>query len=60
MSMEMIASVLNPDVVEVIDDMGTGSTEMLLVCTDGIYKGYFLYLNTTKEGERFGSGDPER
>lgn len=32
----------------------------LLKCTDGIHKGMFLYMNTTPDGESFGSGDPDR
>lgn len=28
-------------------------------CTDGIFKGRFLYINTTPDGELFGSGDPD-
>lgn len=38
-------------------------TEMynyLLKCTDGIHKGMFLYMNTTPDGESFGSGDPDK
>lgn len=31
----------------------------LLRCTDGIFSGKFLFINTTPEGEIFGSGDPE-
>ena len=31
----------------------------LLKCTDGIFSGKFLYINTTPDGEVFGSGDPE-
>jgi len=30
-----------------------------LKCTDGIFSGKFLYINTTPDGEVFGSGDPE-
>ena len=30
-----------------------------LKCTDGIYSGKFLFINTTPDGELFGSGDPE-
>ena len=30
-----------------------------LKCTDGIFKGKFLYINTTPDGELFGSGDPD-
>jgi hypothetical protein len=30
----------------------------ILKCTDGIFKGKFLYINTTPDGELFGSGDP--
>lgn len=29
-------------------------------CTDGIFSGKFLYINTTEDGELFGSGDPEK
>ena len=28
-------------------------------CTDGIFKGKFLYINTTPDGELFGSGDTD-
>lgn len=28
-------------------------------CTDGIFEGKFLYINTTPDGELFGSGDPD-
>lgn len=31
----------------------------MLKCTDGIYNGKFLFINTTPDGELFGSGDPE-
>ena len=31
----------------------------LLKCTDGIFMGRFLFINTTPEGEVFGSGDPD-
>ena len=31
----------------------------ILKCTDGMFKGRFLYINTTPDGELFGSGDPE-
>lgn len=32
----------------------------VLKCTDGnMFEGKFLYINTTPEGELFGSGDPE-
>lgn len=31
----------------------------LLKCTDGIFSGKFLFMNTTPDGEVFGSGDPE-
>jgi hypothetical protein len=30
-----------------------------LHCTDGIFKGKFLFINTTPDGELFGSGDPD-
>ena len=30
-----------------------------LKCTDGIFMGRFLLINTTPDGEVFGSGDPE-
>ena len=32
----------------------------MLLCTDGIFKGKFLFLNMTADGEVFGSGDPEQ
>lgn len=31
----------------------------ILKCTDGMFKGRFLFVNTTPDGELFGSGDPE-
>jgi hypothetical protein len=31
----------------------------ILQCTDGIFKGKFLFINTTPDGELFGSGDPD-
>lgn len=31
----------------------------VLKCTDGIFLGKFIYINTTPDGELFGSGDPE-
>ena len=31
----------------------------LLKCTDGIFSGKFLFINTTPDGEVFGSGNPE-
>ena len=31
----------------------------MLKCTDGIFSGKFLYINTTPDGELFGSGDPD-
>ncbi len=34
--------------------------QYLLKCTDGIFSGKFLYINTTPDGELFGSGDPEK
>lgn len=43
-----------------LEDMGTGRVELLLKCTSGLYKGRFLYINTSvrliqPEGESFGS-----
>lgn len=35
------------------------SPHYLLKCTDGIFSGKFLFINTTPDGEVFGSGDPE-
>jgi FHA domain len=37
-----------------------GNYNYLLKCTDGIFSGKFLYINTTPDGELFGSGDPEK
>lgn len=31
----------------------------ILKCTDGIFIDKFLYINTTPDGELFGSGDPD-
>jgi len=36
-----------------------GNHNYLLKCTDGIFCGKFLFINTTPDGELFGSGDPE-
>ena len=36
-----------------------GNYNYLLKCTDGIFSGKFLYINTTPDGELFGSGDPD-
>jgi hypothetical protein len=35
------------------------SKHYLLKCTDGIFEGKFLYMNTTPDGELFGAGDPD-
>ena len=49
--------------MEVVFDEWQDEYEMpkhyLLKCTDGIFQGKFLYMNTTPDGELFGSGDPE-
>lgn len=37
-----------------------GNYNYLLKCTDGIFSGKFLYINTTPDGELFGSGDPDK
>ncbi len=37
----------------------TGNYNYLLKCTDGIFSGKFLFINTTPDGELFGSGDPD-
>lgn len=37
-----------------------GTYNYLLKCTDGIFSGKFLFINTTPDGELFGSGDPEK
>jgi hypothetical protein len=37
-----------------------GNLNYLLKCTDGIFSGKFLFINTTPDGELFGSGDPEQ
>ena len=31
----------------------------ILKCTDGMFKDKFLYINTTPDGELFGSGNPD-
>jgi FHA domain len=36
-----------------------GNYNYLLKCTDGIFSGKFLFINTTPDGELFGSGDPD-
>jgi len=43
--------------------MGSQNPELVLKCTDGLFKGKFLYVNTTvsckqEQGEVFGSGSP--
>jgi FHA domain len=38
----------------------SGNYNYLLKCTDGIFSGKFLFINTTPDGELFGSGDPEK
>lgn len=44
-----------------VNDIGEeGNYNYLLKCTDGIFSGKFLYINTTPDGELFGSGDPEK
>lgn len=40
-------------------DQSNSSKHYLLKCTDGIFEGKFLYMNTTPDGELFGAGDPE-
>ena len=44
-----------------IQDMSETNTfyNYILKCTDGIFHGKFLYINTTPDGELFGSGSPE-
>lgn len=37
-----------------------GNFNYLLKCTDGIFSGKFLFINTTPDGELFGSGDPDK
>ena len=37
-----------------------GNYNYILKCTDGYYCGKFLYINTTPDGELFGSGDPDK
>lgn len=37
-----------------------GNYNYLLKCTDGIFSGKFLFINTTPDGELFGSGDPDK
>ncbi len=37
-----------------------GTYNYLLKCTDGIFSGKFLFINTTPDGELFGSGDPDK
>jgi hypothetical protein len=32
----------------------------VLKCTDGIFENKFIFINTTPDGELFGSGDPEQ
>src|SRR5688500_3048610 len=38
----------------------SGNYNYVLKCTDGIFSGKFLFINTTPDGELFGSGDPEK
>jgi protein phosphatase 2C family protein 2/3 len=51
---------LDPNEELTLADIGTGRVELLLKCTSGLYKGRFLYINTSvnsiqPEGESFGS-----
>lgn len=41
------------------DDDVNNHFNYLLRCTDGLFKGKFLYINTTEDGESFGSGNPD-
>lgn len=43
-----------------VDIAEKGNYNYLLKCTDGIFSGKFLYINTTPDGELFGSGDPDK
>lgn len=43
-----------------VDLTEKGNFNYLLKCTDGIFSGKFLYINTTPDGELFGSGDPDK
>lgn len=58
--MEEEAKLLDPNEELALEDMGTGRVELLLRCTSGLYKGRFLYINTSvrsrqADGESFGS-----
>mmetsp|Transcript_2124 Transcript_2124/g.5259 ORF Transcript_2124/g.5259 Transcript_2124/m.5259 type:complete len:580 (-) Transcript_2124:2222-3961(-) len=53
--MEGEVRLLDPNEDLTLEDMGTGRVELLLKCTSGLYKGRFLYINTSPEGESFGS-----
>jgi hypothetical protein len=41
------------------ESLDNASKHYLLKCTDGIFEGKFLYMNTTPDGELFGAGDPD-
>ena len=45
--------------IQEADDEVTNHFNYILRCTDGMFKGKFLYINTTPDGESFGSGDPD-
>lgn len=53
------ANLLDTDIFESIDDMGVPEEELVLYCNNGILESYSLYVNTSREGEKFGSGDPD-
>lgn len=38
--------VTNPE-RESLDDIGVGINELVLKCTDGLYRGRFFYVNTS-------------
>ena len=46
--------------VNTIDIGEAGNYNYLLKCTDGIFSGKFLFINTTPDGELFGAGDPDK
>ncbi|CAG9330956.1 unnamed protein product [Blepharisma stoltei] len=54
-----VSFIINPE-RETLDDIGVGRNELVLKCTDGLYKGRFFYVNTSSRGEIIGSGKPEQ
>ena len=43
--MAAVASLLNTSEPEILEEIGTGRNEMLLKCTNGLYKDRFFYVS---------------